>query len=120
MTNERLVSTNFPYLPIRVYAPNIAYEGNALIDTGFAGGVVLPSSYLPDDVPPERNTTWIFPDGSRRSTPIYRGRLGIGGFPLLPFPIEITILGDEPIIGVRVIRHFSVILDHGTRVIVEQ
>ena len=33
--------------------------------------------------------------------------------------MTITILGDEPIVGVQVIQHFSVILDHGQRVIVE-
>ena len=119
MTNERLVSPHFPYLPIRVYAPHINYEGNALIDTGFAGSVVLPSGYLPDNVPPARRTRWILADGSRISAPIYRGSVAVGGFPPLPFQTTITILGDEPIVGVQVIRHFSVILDHGQRVIVE-
>lgn len=120
MTNDgQLVSHRFPYIPIRVNALGINFEGFALIDTGLEGGVVLPLSYLPTDVPPERLTRWIFADGSRRSAPIYRGRVALGEFPLLPFPIEITILGNEPIIGAQVIRHFSVILDHGRRVIVE-
>ena len=120
MTNEGpLVSLRFPYLPIRVNAPGINFEGTALVDTGLAGGVVLPQSYLPADVPPERHTRWIFADGSRRGAPIYSGTVAIGGFPALPFQISITIMGDEPIIGVHVIRHFSVILDHGRRVIVE-
>ena len=120
MTNEeRLVSLHFPYLPINVSAPGIDFEGIALVDTGLEGGVVLPHSYLPLDVPPERHTRWIFADGSRRGAPIYRGSVTIGDFHTLPFPISVTIMGDEPIIGVQVIRHFSVILDHGRRVIVE-
>ena len=119
MTNEQLVSPRFPYLPVRVYGRSINYEGDALVDTGFAGGVILPSSYQPDDVSPARYREWTLGDGSRRNAPTYRGRVAIDGFPLLPFPIAITIMGNEPIIGVRVIRHFSVILDHGRRVIVE-
>ena len=119
MMNEQLESLSFPYLPIRVYGRDIHYEGDALIDTGFEGGVALPSGYLPVNVPPERNTSLTLADGSRRSAPIYRGRVAIGGFPLLPFLIEITILGSEPIVGVQVIQHFSVVLDHGRRVIVE-
>ena len=120
MTNEeRLVSFHFPYLPIRVNAPGINFEGSALVDTGLEGGVVLPLSYLPANVPPERHTRWVFADGSRRGAPIYSGSVTIGDFPTLLYPISITIMGDEPIIGVEVIRHFSVILDHGRRVIVE-
>ena len=119
MTNDRLIVSRFPYLPIRVYGRDIHYEGDALIDTGFEGGVALPSDHLSVNVPPERNTSLTLADGRQRSAPIYRGRVAIGGFPLLPFLIEITILGSEPIIGVHVIRHFSVILDHGRRVSVE-
>lgn len=120
MTIDRqLVSLRFPYLPIRVNAPGIRFEGIALVDTGLEGGVVLPLSYLPADVPPERHTRWIFADGSRRGAPIYQGSVTVGGFPPFPFATTITIMGDEPIIGVEVIRHFSVTLDHGRRVIVE-
>ena len=117
--NQRLVSSRFPYLPIRVYGREIYYEGDALMDTGLDGGVVLPSGYLPVNVPARRQRRWILGDGSPAEAPTYIGRVAVDGFPLLPFPIAITIMGNEPIIGVEVIRHFSVILDHGRRVIVE-
>ena len=117
--NQGLVSSRFPYLPVRVYGREIHYEGDAVIDTGFDGGVVLPSEYKPINVPSRRQRRWTLGDGSPAEAPTYIGRVAVDGFPLLPFLIEITILGNEPIIGVDVIRHFSVILDHGRRVIVE-
>jgi hypothetical protein len=34
-------------------------------------------------------------------------------------PVMVLALGDVPIIGVNVIRHFMIMLDHGRQVIVE-
>ena len=113
-------SSRFPYLPIQVQIGGIVlYEGEALLDTGFTGAVVLPTRYLPENVPAESPGRWRMPDGNLVEAPRYRGLISVGSFPPLPFPVLVTILGDEPIIGVHVIRHFSVILDHGRRVIVE-
>jgi hypothetical protein len=39
--------------------------------------------------------------------------------PLGPFPVVVTSLGDEPLIGRRLTDRFRVIEDHGARVIVE-
>jgi len=97
----------------------VLYEGEALLDTGFTGAVVLPTSYLPENVRAETPGRWRMPDGNLVTAPRFRGSISVGNFPSIPFPILVTILGDEPIIGVEVIRHFSVILDHGRRVIVE-
>ena len=43
---------------------------------------------------------------------------GLEGGVVLPLSY-LPAMGNEPIVGVEVIRHFSVILDHGRRVIVE-
>ena len=119
MTQPPVIS-RFPYLPVRVMVGGIEiYDGEALIDTGFAGDVVLPTSYLPENVPAETPGRWRMPDGNVVEAPRYSGIISVGNFPPIPFPVLVTILGDEPIIGVHVIRHFSVILDHGRRVIVE-
>ena len=67
--------------------------------------------------------TYELADGSRSySSNTYRGTvIEIDGFdPHYPFKCQLHDLWrSEPIIGVDVIRHFSVILDHGRRVIVE-
>ena len=117
---QQSVSSRFLYLPIQVQiGGTVLYEGEALLDTGFTGAVVLPTSYLPENVRAERPGRWRMPDGNLVVAPRYSGTISVGGFPPLPFPVLITILGDEAIIGVEVIRNFSVILDHGRRVIVE-
>ncbi len=35
-------------------------------------------------------------------------------------PVAITILGDDILVGLDILRHFAVLLDHGERVIVIQ
>ena len=48
MTGANTVTSRFPYLPIRVNVDGTTYEGDALLDTGFTGGIMLPSRYLQD------------------------------------------------------------------------
>ena len=118
--NQPSAVSRFPYLPVRVQIGDLViYEGEALIDTGFTGAIVLPSSYEPENVPAERQGRWRMPDGNLVEAPRYNGFVFVGNFPPMPFREGITFLGDEPIIGVDVIRHFLITLDHGTRVIVE-
>ena len=118
--NQPGAISRFPFLSVRVMVGGaVIYEGEALIDTGFTGAIVLPSSYEPDSVPAERHRRWRMPDGNLVEAPRYDGVVFVGNFPPLPFRAGITFLGDEPIIGVHVISHFSVILDHGRRVVVE-
>lgn len=118
--NQPGVISRFPFLPVRVIVGGaVIYEGEALIDTGFTGAIVLPPSYQPVNVPGERPRRWRMPDGNLVEAPRYNGVVFVGNFPPMPFRAGITFLGDEPIVGVQVIQHFSVILDHGRRVIVE-
>ena len=117
MTTQRQVSFRFPYLSIRVYVGGYTYEGDALLDTGFDGGISLPFGYLDDSVPSVGTTTWILADGSERDTQTYNGVLTFEG--LEPFRVSVTMMGDEILIGTQAIKDFSVILDHGMRVIVE-
>ena len=117
MTTQRQLSSRFPYLTIRIQVGGMTYEGEALLDTGFSGRVILPREYLPNEIFAIETNTFILADGSEIPAPTYLGRVELGEFG----PIETTVsgLGNEPIIGVQVIRHFSVILDHGKRVLVE-
>ena len=56
--------------------------------------------------------------GHLRGRPPYS--LGTGDVDgLAPFPAVVTGLGDEALVGVGLAAHFTVILDHGRRVIVE-
>lgn len=115
---QQTVSSQFPYLPIHIYLGGaITYEVEALLDTGFDGAVLLPSDFLFDAVPDIEEDTYELADGSEVTVRSYPIVVEIDGFD--PIEVSASPLGDEPIIGVEVIRHFSVTLDHGRRVIVE-
>lgn len=49
--------------------------------------------------------------------PVYYGSMQVGD--LDPLDVDITALGDEPIIGRGITDQYRIILDHGARVIVE-
>ena len=115
---QQTVSSYFPYLPIHIYlGGTITYEVEALLDTGFDGAVLLPSTFLLNAIPDIEQDTYELAHGSEVTVPSYPVAIEIDGFD--PIEVSASPLGDEPIIGVEVIRHFSVILDHGRRVIVE-
>ncbi len=115
---QRAAGLRFPYLHVRVHVDDMMkYEGEALLDTGFDGRVLLPSRYLQDTGSSEWSDSWTLADGSKVIADSYPGVAELDGFE--PVDIFVTKLGDDVLIGVEVIRHFSVILDHGRRVIVE-
>lgn len=122
--NRPLVSRRFPYLRIyllihhRTSMAMTNMEKEALIDTGFDGDVVLPSSHIFNGEPPDGYLTWKLADGSEVLAPAYVGELMVSSS-LGPFDVVITVLGDEPLVGRNLISHFTVILDHGAKVVVE-
>ena len=117
MTNGALTSLRFPFLPIRLRVRQQDERVDALLDTGFDGHVVVPSDFVAGDQPPNGHLSWTLADGSGVLAPYYVGTVEIGTFG--PFPAVITALGDEVLIGCAVASHFSITLDHGSRVIVE-
>ncbi len=115
---QHTVGLRFPYLLVRVHVDGMMkYEGEGLLDTGFDGGILLPYEYLPDTGHSEWSDSWTLADGSKVIADSYPGVAELDGFE--PVDIFVTKLGNDVPIGVEVIRHFSVILDHGRRVIVE-
>ena len=56
-------------------------------------------------------------DGRIVYAPVYLGVLEIIGFEPIP-EVAITVLGDEYILGQRILHRFEITLDHGRRVIV--
>lgn len=118
MTKASTVTSRFPYLPIRVNIDGTIYEGDALLDTGFSGGVMLPSRYLPDDALLSGYVSFVLADHSTVRSPFYRCTIEINGFE--PFQTNVASLGDAVLVGVHVISQFYVLLDHGERVVVSQ
>jgi predicted aspartyl protease len=118
VTSHSVVSSRFPYLPIRVTVGGLTFDGEALLDTGFGGGVMLPSRYMPDDDPDFGYVDWVLADHSTLRAPSYKGTVEIDGFQ--PFQTSVGSLGDTVLVGVQVIRRFYVLLDHGDRIVVSQ
>jgi predicted aspartyl protease len=122
MDEQRVVSIRFPYVPVRLRLQQDHTSGqeanlDALVDTGFDGDVVVPPDVVTGGAPPAVYLPWILADGSEVVAPAYLGILWLGG--LDPIDVLVTVLGDEPIVGRSVTNHFTVVLDHGQRLVVE-
>ena len=96
-----LISSRYPYLPIEFTVQGARREVEALIDTGFDGGVVL-SLGTPGFSPPPGGewSPWQLADGSVIWAPVYQAILRIGSFTTFTGTLAIT-------------------FDHGQRIVVQ-
>jgi predicted aspartyl protease len=115
--SQRVVSSRFPYLPLRVRVGQRVEDVEALLDTGFDGQVILPAGLLNSGDPPDYFQTWTLADGSEVVAPAFLGSAQVGTLP--PFSVVVTVLGGEPLVGREVSDRFRITLDHGQQVIVE-
>jgi len=116
MSNGRLVSTHFPYLPIQIEVHNREADAEALLDTGFDGDVAVPPD-LATNGRPDGHLRWTLADGSTILAPYFMGTVKVGN--MGPFPCVVTALGDEPLVGRGVAEHVTITLDHGKTLTVE-
>jgi predicted aspartyl protease len=114
---RRLVSSNFPYVPITLTIGSVSVSADALIDTGFEGAVVVPPSFIPPNTTPSFEHRWILADDSDVRVSVYRGTVALGH--LGTFSATIAAIGSAVLIGRRLTDRFQVILERGQRVIVE-
>ena len=115
--SQRVESTRFPYLPLRIDLGSAVLELEALIDTGFDGALVLPAAAVPDGVSPLGVQLYGPADGSEARAPVYAGSVSVGELPAVR--VEITVLGSEAILGRGVTDRSAVLLERGRRVVVE-
>lgn len=115
---KNLISPHFPYLPINIQVHRHSKNIQALIDTGFDGFVVISRQALVNGDPPDGYIPCTLADGSKIAAPFYRGTIRIGNF--ASFICVILAMGDESLIGRKVIDRFKVIFDHGKKVIIEE
>ena len=117
MNRWPLISDRFPFLHLTLEVANDKLEVEALIDTGFDGDVVLPSRQaLPNDLE-YWELGFRLADSRRVRVPTFRAAVVIGAVRVRP--VDVVLVGEVPMIGRRLIRHFAVTLDHGRRVMVE-
>ena len=113
--NAELISSRFPYVPIRWQVGQQTYEAEALLDTGFDGGVAVPPNFFQGQAA-DTYQRWTLADGAQVQAAVYRGTVQVGTFD--PTQALIIALGDEHIIGLGVLNNFTVTFDHGQRVTV--
>ena len=114
---KKVISSNFPYLPVQIIVNENVYKIEALIDTGFDGAIVLPPKLFSNGKSPKRYVDCKLADNSVIEVPIYIGSIKLSDKKINS--ITVLIMGDEPIIGRSIIKHFKVILDHGRKIVVE-
>jgi predicted aspartyl protease len=115
---QSIVSTNYPYLPILVEIRGQQEDALALIDTGYTGNLVVPTTWLNLDLgfPDGRSSVELGDGGIVTGAPLYLGTLEIVG--LLSASVRITVLGNEYILGRSILDRFEITLDRGQQVIV--
>ena len=114
---HEVVSTEYPYLPIRVEVQGESIEALALLDTGYTGSLIAPDTWQGPAGRPDGRTAVEVADGRIVFAPVYLGILEISGFPAI-HGVAVTVLGNEYILGRRILDRYEITLDHGQRVIV--
>jgi predicted aspartyl protease len=123
----KLTSTTYPFLPVSIHVrvhkgKSVDLDTHALIDTGFSGDIVVPTTNELKHSTPDAYATWTMADGSEVLAPIFLGSIR---FPALHedvaemVGVTITVLGDQTLIGQSILKHFTLTLDHGKQVILE-
>ena len=110
-----MTSPRFPSLRLRVELAGRVFNEDALLDTGFDGEVAIPKSRA-EGLQPKEIGRFAFLDGTVVEPDMFSGIARLGD--LEPVAVEIVAMGDEFIIGMRLLSRYEVILDHGRRVIV--
>lgn len=117
MAIDRVESQHFPYLPVTFTFGDGEQVVEALLDTGFDGDLALPPQLVSGGEPPDSYKTWELADGTLIEASVYWGMLRIGN--LQPVAADIIALGDAPIVGRGETDRYLIILERGSRVIVE-
>src|SRR3989338_10655869 len=116
--NKTVTSSRFPYLPVNISITEKEFELEALLDTGYDGGVVLPPMFITNG----EVSGWLvdckLADNSIVEVSAYLGSVRLGNKKLNN--TTVLVMGDEPIIGREVIKHFKIILDYGRKIILDQ
>lgn len=113
----RVESSHFPYLPVTLSLHGHRLEFEALLDTGFDGGLAVPEGTIAIGLSAAWKIRAYLADGSLVHAPAFRGTVCIGSLP--PVTATIIILGNAPVLGRAVADHHKITLDRGRRIVVE-
>ncbi|MFB6214456.1 MAG: hypothetical protein ABEI54_01170 [Candidatus Bipolaricaulia bacterium] len=112
----KVISDNYPYLPIIFRIRGNEQSALAFIDTGFDGYLVIPEELESELGEEDYISKWELADGSFAVGPEYLGKTRIEGLDNSEISARITCIGDEFIVGREIIDEFQLVFDHGERV----
>jgi predicted aspartyl protease len=115
-------SSHFPYLPVHlkiVVSQNELSELDleALVDTGFDGNLAMAKNLIPEFAEPISQSIWTLADETDVVVFAYAAYITIGKSK--PILTSIIGLGEEAILGRGITDRYKLILDHGSKIIVE-
>jgi predicted aspartyl protease len=115
-------STRFPYLPVHVRFGNLQYPSfefdvDALVDTGFDGGLTVPHGFIPSTVPPLGQSLCHLADGSTIAAFSYVGFVSVGS--LQAVQAGVITLPHQTLLGRAVTNRFKLSLLYGRQVVLE-
>lgn len=113
---QAVSSSRYPHLPVHVQILTaqvvvLEFDIEPLVDTGFDGGLAVPRDLIPATLAPFGHSDWKLADETLVRIPAYVGIVTIGS--LTPIPTLVLALGDDPLLGRRVIDNFKLVFDHG-------
>jgi predicted aspartyl protease len=115
-------SSRFPYLTVHVRLGNVQYPDvefsiDALVDTGFDGGLTVPQALIPARVARYGEHACRLADGSTAMANAYLGFVSVGA--LQPIGTLIIALPHQALLGRAVTDHFRLTFFYGRQVILE-
>ncbi len=119
---QAVTSYRFPYLSLHVLIgnrdnPDYEFDVEALVDTGFDGGLAVPPDLIPTTIAPVGHSVWNLADGSQITASAYFCYVSIGHLSAVPTAV-ITLDGDA-LLGRHVTDRFRLTFDHGNQVLIE-
>ncbi len=110
-----VISQRFPYVEIRFKVRDLEKQVFAYIDTGFDGFLIVPAELSKSFGKADLVSVWELGDSSLAEGLDYLGEVQVVGIADI-IPAQITCLGNEFMIGLGILKHFKVVLDHGNSV----
>jgi hypothetical protein len=98
--------------------PDYEFDVDALVDTGFDGGLVFPHSLIPRRVARVGDRLCELADGSFFQAPVYLDFETIGS--LQPVDTVVMAFPHQAVLGRAVTNHFKLTFFYGRQIVLEQ
>ena len=115
-------SSRFPYLPVHVIVGHTLYPDHELdveayVDTGFDGGLIVPTGLIPDRIRSIGETVCTLADGSIVHARSYAGSVSVGSLPQID--TIIMALQGQALLGLAVTNRFQLSFVYGRQVVIQ-